>query len=170
MLTLTDLAALEAAVLACRPEAAGLFRPGLSPQRLEDVAAAAGVRLTDEARVWWTWHDGSAPATLPGVEHLSFAEAVGKRDFLGQLATQVSAGSALWHPAWLPLFETGVDTFVVDCSGAPEAPSPLRRVDFETGSQERIEYPSMGACIVEITEAVRERLTYDHELHRWTGR
>jgi cell wall assembly regulator SMI1 len=168
------LAELEDAVVVHRPEAPDLFRPGLSPARLDELAAAAGVPLSVEARAWWTWHDGSAGGALPGVEHLSFEAAFDQYRRWREMAAKFGPGwlgaDAMWHPAWVPMFDTGVDTFAIDCSGALDAPSPLRRVDWETNSQETITYPSMGACVVDIIEALRERLTYYHALKRWTGR
>ena len=34
------------------------LRPGLSPERIDDLTAPVGLRLPVEARIWWGWHDG----------------------------------------------------------------------------------------------------------------
>jgi len=37
--------------------------PGLTDAQIDEIIGPADLRLPDEARAWWRWHDGPGPST-----------------------------------------------------------------------------------------------------------
>jgi cell wall assembly regulator SMI1 len=76
----------------------------------------------------------------------------------------------LWHPSWFPITVTGYGAVIAcDCSVAPEAPTPIRLVDW--GHNERSDVPvadSFGQMVIWWIEAIETGAWwYDAGLGRW---
>jgi hypothetical protein len=99
------------------------------------------LRVPDEARRWWKWHDGVAASDIryryqraigpPDLDFVPLEEAVAAyvRTQSGyEQRHTASGGPQLWDPQWLP-FTIASGHVLCDCSVAPEEPTPIRLYD-----------------------------------------
>lgn len=154
--------------------------PGLSQTEIESVFAGAGLTATREALVWWSWRDGSTLDVLPGLGHIPLRRAFEGYDILRQLAKQAGEEAtgelrdpdAWWKPGWVPMFDTrGEPKIVLDCSGLPDAPAPLRQVEWssigDSGFAEAFA-PSLGDYVGKAVDALASgRYRFDAEQNIW---
>jgi cell wall assembly regulator SMI1 len=116
------------------------LRPGLSDEEMDALTTQLGLRLPDEARRWWRWHDGAT--ARPGFEpevlgpigsFIPLAHAVGSTESTREIMRQAWEADDLeegelgpdWKPSWLKLINCE-RPIVIDCSVAPEDPVPVR--------------------------------------------
>ena len=109
----------------------GVLRPPADPDALREIQDNTGLRFPAELLAWYAWHDGadSAPelqTTLPpAYTLLSLSESLmWYNDWL-----QASDDFG-YDPQWWPIahFVGGIDV-LADCSGATDAPAPIRIAD-----------------------------------------
>ena len=112
------------------------LRPGLSGAEMDELTAPLGVRLPDEARTWWGWHDGAETTRNThlrsigsGFAFLSLAEALEETRSQRSIAIDDDVYSAeeWWSPSWLAMTQQN-GSIVCDCAVARGQPSPIRRV------------------------------------------
>lgn len=147
-----------------------------------DIVAAfdrAGLAASDEAVQWWGWRDGSSLQILPGLEHMSLAEALEGRRVLRELAARdLAIGSPeipvnrWWSTGWVLIFGTGgLSKLALDCEGAPEEPSPLRQVDWDGIGEDSYALAFAGSLGEYVERAVRclrdGRYRYDGAHDTW---
>jgi cell wall assembly regulator SMI1 len=149
------------------------LRPGLSLGQIDQLAAAAGVRVSDEARVWWMWHDGvdgaakvRDPQTLvPGWTLLSLSDAIRLRDNRRALIAEWGADADReWPLPWIPLAnDVGGQIITCDCSGPAEHDAPIHVVDFHDESFEEAHVASLSDMVSLWLRA------FDEGWWAWTG-
>jgi hypothetical protein len=118
-------------------------RPGLGSEEMEETLASLGLSLPIEGRVWWGWHDGATregqdKVVGPWRSFLSLAEAVKVAQEFRLMAEELVEPDTpplddpdfRWNPAWLPIKGPQLP-FVIDCSVADGAPTPIRFIDWQ---------------------------------------
>jgi hypothetical protein len=141
--------------------------PGRSAQGLE-IGPDRGWELPDEARVWWSWHDG-APGTYVDPPDfalggswvlLSLDEALARLDWSREIASMaVEPGMTvedLWPRSWLPITRAvNGDCITVDTAAPRGSPSTTRL--FRQGDVELVAaaLPSLAALIDVWLQALR---------------
>ncbi|MEK6273699.1 MAG: SMI1/KNR4 family protein [Actinomycetota bacterium] len=113
MLTLDLLEELKTGWARQRAPVVDHLRPGLSPERIDELTAPLGLRLPVEARTWWEWHDG-VDVTLgihselgPSVPFLPLGNAAELCRLLREQAGKTWGDQAdhWWRPGWFPITE-----------------------------------------------------------------
>jgi len=111
------------------------LRPGLTDDEMDQLTTSLDLRLPEEARRWWRWHDGAFPPDAgfdpewlgPGSSFFSLATAVEAceqaRAISGYGRTDTWDGC--WQGSWFPItrFERPP---VIDCSVGVNEPVPIR--------------------------------------------
>jgi cell wall assembly regulator SMI1 len=162
--------------------------PGLGDEQIIAIAAAAGVRLPTEARLWWEWHNG-VPSSRgskqarraiggPDYEYIPLEEAAEEYSKLREMARNATAGTDLdpddfWHPAWWPISSDAKGAWIAcECDVAENAPTPIRAIHFADSTQ--FEPPvlgSFGELIQHLIDAIdRGVWFYDSAAGRWEQR
>jgi hypothetical protein len=151
---------------------------GLEADEIVAAFDREGATLSREAALWWGWRDGSSLQILPGLEHIPLASAFQGRRILRELAADVAAKppetdpDAWWNPGWIPIFGTGgLPKIALDCSGARDAPSPVRQIDwdgFGASHYARAFARSLGEYVASAVRCLSGgRYTYDAERDVW---
>jgi cell wall assembly regulator SMI1 len=136
--------------------------PGLSADEIVRVVEPLGLRLPDEARVWWEWRDGASPGGRdrvfgPGKNCLSVEAAVAQYRQSRSVAEKsiepdlppLDDPDFLWNPAWLPIVGPGL-LIVLDCSASePSGPVPVRFIDWQAQPEEfaQVQARSFGEMV-----------------------
>ena len=168
------------------------FRPGLSEDEMDALTAPLGLRLPEEARQWWGWHDGIPVAELerpidgqvaPQRHHYALSEAVeqyriGRAEAAYLAKMQPPASDRVpelrnpdywWAPSWFPL-TLSFGWVVLDCDVGKGEPSPLRLLDFAWLNEE-VHVPraaSLGQLVEWWIEAMDTGAhVYDARRGRW---
>jgi cell wall assembly regulator SMI1 len=115
---------------------ANLLQPGLSDSEIDDLTSGHGLRLPEEARTWWRWHDGvmrdvpDAQAQIgPAIRFPSLTEALAYRTRERQALASTSPTNweELWPAEWLPVaYGLAPPTVVCDCSTEYSETTPIR--------------------------------------------
>jgi len=111
---------------------------------MDAITAPLGLRLPDEARVWWGWSNG-APRHPSGLPYLPLEEAVDLYRSVRRMADDVAGGAPAgaahasadfwWERAWFPITRSGHgSTVACDCGVARGEPTPIRVIDWENVS------------------------------------
>ena len=154
--------------------------PGLEPSEIEVEFGRLGIAPSQEALAWWGWRDGGTLDVVPGLGYIPLAAAVDGHTMLRSVAGETAAGAeapfddpdAWWHPAWVPIFDTGgLSKIALDCSGAPDDPSPVRQIDWDRcgASDFAASFaPSLGEYISRAVGAIAaSRYRYDAAQQTW---
>jgi hypothetical protein len=152
--------------------------PGLRPDELIAGFERHGVAPSREAVLWWSWRDGSSLQLLPGLGHIAFASSLKGLGILRKLAVDQSAEpptsdpDVWWNAGWIPIFDTGgLSKIVLDCTGPPDAPSPLRQIDRDAVGADhyaRAFVPSLGEYIARAVRSLSAgRYHYDADRDQW---
>ena len=132
------------------------LQPGLDNEAMAAITDPLGLRLPDEARVWWGWHDG-----VPGIESAAPERHLGPGNFAYTPLTQAAQWyvrmrelahltartvaernqndpyvdpERTWPRTRFPLFApNGYDVVAFECDVAAGAPSPIYYFDLEGG-------------------------------------
>lgn len=154
------------------------LRPGLTDDQIDELTAPLGLRLPEEARTWWRWHNG---VDLTGTSRdwgfdpglMVFAPLDRQVEHYGKLRSR-SRSAALadpeaghdedywWPPTWFALTK-GKRSVVCDCA-APGATSPIYAYD--VGVWEELHTPradSFGQVVAWWIRAYDDGIwRYDH--------
>jgi cell wall assembly regulator SMI1 len=163
------------------------LRGGLTPKEMDEQISSLGLRLPNEAKVWWGWHDGTGAArNRPhdreigrSLRFLSLAEAVAQARTSIKLAEQTAASFSgepntgdpgyWWWRSWLPISPQSGGPIVLDCGMRGEQTSPIRRIDW--GADEQFWEPkarSFGELVSWWIDAFdRGAWRYDHGAKQW---
>jgi cell wall assembly regulator SMI1 len=127
---------------------ASRLRPGLSDGEMDALTARLGLRLPDEARMWWAWHDGAEPTgfvyerSIGGLSlaFLSLEESVEetRRQRAVPAHDAVASREKWWWPSWLALTPSN-GSIVCDCAVGPGQPTPIRFVWWGSTAAENAE-------------------------------
>jgi cell wall assembly regulator SMI1 len=174
---------LEGLLIRHRPDVVDALAPGLSDERMDELAASIDLTLGHEPRGWWGWHDGSLTYILPGLGHLSLEEAIAEyterrrwaRRFMdeSQTADALRDEEIWWRRSWLPIFETGGQhVLVLECE-EPDGPAPVRQIDWSLLPEAQyaaVLAPSLGEFLERYIAAIEAgRHWYDAEKGDWVS-
>ncbi len=138
---------------------------GLSQARIEELVAAEGLTLPEEAATWWRWHNGTSEGVCyydgfpgrsicPGHELIPLEEALDVRRLKRRVAEAAASrdmdAEDGYRTAWLPLIRYSGSAIVCDCASAGPA-APLHRVSFGNVDFETAKVPvspSIGQMVV----------------------
>jgi hypothetical protein len=145
---------------------AGSWRPGASPAALDALEAYVGGRLSDEARLWWSWRDGVADRGHNAAEYvlgrfwtpLSVQGSADCTRFLRDLFTDFEPDlPPLWDPSWTVLCVEERAHIVIACDRSPQPLSPVMYFDPEFNlSPELPQLPSIGELVHLWMEALED--------------
>lgn len=146
------------------------LQPGLSDEQIDQLTAPLGLRLPEEARRWWRWHDG-APMDAPpgsrdigaGPNYIPLSYAVEQTEFLRSLDPVV------WSDTWLVMTDES-DPLVMDCGGAFDEPVCVRTTALQDPEPPPADHAttSIGELISLWIEAFDNgAYTYDKDVGRW---
>jgi hypothetical protein len=156
--------------------------PGLTDDEMKDTVASLSLRLPQEARIWWGWHNGSpgyglAKIAVPvGDKLLSLTEAVEVHKECRDLAVrlvepdmpELANPDDRWSASWLPI--TGPQTpTVIDCSH-PELPiTPVRSINFQyVEASKDVGAASLGQMVTWWIGAIDTGAwQWDRSQHKW---
>jgi hypothetical protein len=154
------------------------LRPGLSPERIDDLTAPLGLRLPVEARIWWGWHDGVdvrlGPRTElgPSLPFLPLEAAIDLCLLLRDQAAHVWGERAdyWWRTSWFPITER-LGAIRCECGVEEGAPTPIFWADSHDHDANGLTIPkleSLGSLVAWWGEALETGAwRYDHKNHRW---
>lgn len=177
LLTRAALDALEEAIRDKDPDLASRLAPGLAETEVERMTEALGISLSDEARLWWAWHDGVHAATVTerilgaGFQLLPLTDAVElyrvSRGIAESERTTIG-DDTLWNPAWFPLVGRGSATVTCDCAEDRHGPTAIRIIDFEAiePGSDRPRARSLGEMVAWWQEAIEDGAWY-HTRSGW---
>ena len=163
---------------------AELLNPGLSDAEIDAATAPLGLRLPEEVRMWWRWHDGSSAAVGQGAAigaadrwYPPLSEAIRHYTMMRDVAATLGAENVpaaatreVWWPRDLfPITWTGAGTVTAcDCSVRHDAPSPIHTVDFHDGPAGPPRAPSLGTLVLWWIMAIDTGAWfYDADERRW---
>ena len=139
------------------------LRPGLTDSQIDELTAEIGLRLPEEARTWYRWHDGTDPVEYthqrwigPGHSLISLADSVEQtrkqRDTLAH--DGFLPPEEWWAPSWFALTPSN-GSLVCDCSVAPGEVTPIRivRWDDQPDGHAKIRTRSLGELVSWFIEA-----------------
>jgi hypothetical protein len=182
-----DQSLLEEFEVALREAGAGVIldslAPGVDEAALDQAQAVIGVRLADEARVWWSWRSGYIPL-VPVTDLLPLDVAISACHQRRQHAIHAAADAARdriaslsdperWHDRrWLPIF--GPPQYAItciDCDVPDATPAPIRRPSLDSiGDPDfaRPIAPSLGALVQHWIRCLNDRtFVFDAERATW---
>lgn len=163
-------------------------QPGVSTEAIEEAMAPVGLRLPDEAFIWWTWQNGTnafdydpAYYVVPQQGLISLDAAIQQRDLSDRINHQVGEEvralgrgefDEQWQPSWFPILRTGRSLIVCDCDVPPHDPTPLHHVaygDVMPAESRVIQASSMGAMVRMWIRALHDGLwQLDPDTRRWS--
>ncbi len=156
----------------------GHLRPGLSPEQIDELTSALGLRLPVEARTWWGWHDGvdvrlgSQTELGPGLPFLPLENAVDMCRLFRKQAVQVWGEQAetWWRRSWFPITEL-YGAIRCDCAVAEGAPTPIYHAeshDYDADGLTRPKADSFGTMVAWWAEALESGAwQYKPDVSRW---
>lgn len=161
---------------------ADLLAPGLTDQDIDALVDPVGLRLPQELRVWWRWHDGLAHvpdawpegSIGPGDWHpMSLREAVDR--YREELPDRPDpAGDLYWRATWFPFAIMSNDVLFVDTAAtSPDGEAaPVRyRAWFGWFNYEVDQAPSLTATVQKWLRALREGyFWWEPREHVWLDR
>jgi cell wall assembly regulator SMI1 len=152
------------------------LRPGICDSEMDRVTAAVGLRVPNEARRWWSWHDGAEPQVSgiaaelgPGRAFLSLRASVRERGRLQQLLGVASGGSGDpdWRDSWLPI-DAHKRPIVFDCGVGTNDPVPVRSFFMEDADAGAKGVASIGELVLVWIEAMDcGAWSYNRAAERW---
>jgi cell wall assembly regulator SMI1 len=158
----------------------GCLRPGLAPEEIDRLTQPLGLEFPDEARMWWSWHDGvsrevpfaAARELGPDLPFLPLEEAARLYQHAREQAVRVAGEQAdhWWRPTWFPItMRLGEIRF--DSAGPQSAPTPIYWAYSHDHDAEGLTVPkveSFGTMVKWWTEALESGAwRYEVENHRW---
>jgi cell wall assembly regulator SMI1 len=138
---------------------ARVLQPGLSDAELDVLAATLPVRLPEELRTWYRWHNGLDPSAA------DWTFALGNGRFLTSLQDSLLsyqtclitweceelADEFTYRPSWWPIAEfDNVDYVVADTAGEPGGPCPVHAIGLRVDKSpdwNPVRAPSLGAMV-----------------------
>jgi hypothetical protein len=151
------------------------MRPGIEPERIRSLEADHGVRLPDDAKAVWLWHDGATPPFGPrtvrfwGASYyfLSLEESLG--DARMQLEAR-NAGDVFRLPgsSWVTLGHNSVST-VIEITEPHGSDSPVLVSDATAPVED---YPVVGLAerVRLWNAAIEDDLWYLDDARQWCRR
>jgi hypothetical protein len=116
------------------------WAPGLTDEEIDRAVRKAGLRLPEEARRWWRWHNGTVPGTRPPRWDLLPSRPLLDLDtVVDQLLDDIDPSSHLLQP--LP----DQPWIFFDCRVEPDQPVPI--VVSGHGQDDRVVLPSIGELV-----------------------
>jgi hypothetical protein len=129
--TLRDLGAL---IVEC-------WEPGLTREQMDAITEPHGLRLPDEAALWWGWHNGSGTAELMPTRRAGSLEAV-----MAGFELEDSVTSEVWGLTGLVAVVNEQPWLWFDCHGAHDAPVPV--YSGKTSGQPQLATESIGDMVL----------------------
>lgn len=145
MLSETKLLLLEQAIDSNIPECKGLFKPGISEEKLTSLEAEIHLfRFSEDVRMLYRWHDGAEEPLqiIPGYSFLTLEEAI--TEYKAQL--ELDGGSEGYNPLWFPLFSYQGDNYCVILSKDEQLETKMYFNAIED-TEIRIEYSNLETMI-----------------------
>lgn len=156
----------------------GYLRPGLERNQIDALTKPLGLRLPDEAAVWWNWHDGvdvghgaevELGPSLPFVPLETAVELCGEHREQAALAWEDRA-QEWWRSSWFPITER-LGAIRCDCSVKHDAPTPIFYADSHDYDREGLTQPrvgSFGEMVIWWIEALENGAwRYEAQAGRW---
>lgn len=113
-------------------------RPGgLTDAQIDEIAGPLGLRLPEEARRWYRWHNGSRWDLFDGRAQLSLTEAV-------ERSLDSRSYDENWRHGWLQATNEQPQ-LLFQCDGSFDAPVPVWHYDYEPPGRPR--YESIGEML-----------------------
>lgn len=123
-----------------------VWEPGLSDEQIDVLTQPLGLRLPEEARLWWRWHNGFAPDTrAPRWDitparplfdlQMTLEDFESSRGAVLQLEGATARLSPVGDAPWI----------FFDCEGPDDAPVPIYVGDH--GEAQRLVLPSIGELV-----------------------
>jgi cell wall assembly regulator SMI1 len=154
--------------------------PGLTTARMDAITEPLGFQLSDEARTWWGWHDGTNPDLRASPERdlgvgalMAFTTLSGSFETYRQLrrtGTEVwgPATDRLWPPTWIPISaQMHGDVVVCDCGVGKGELSRIYVVAWDDPSREPAA-ASFGDMVCDWIEAIDSgRWYYEPTRRQW---
>jgi hypothetical protein len=144
------------------------LNPGLTDRQIDELTAAHGLALPEEARRLWRWHDGGSPAAPPGAKEIAPGRRFVPLDSV--LAEYAQAAADFRH---LYGFDHIIEPFTAkpmiffDCRGSTDAPAPvLVSHEFE---EPKLALPSIGDLIAVWTQFIDDGVWTITEGGQWDG-
>jgi hypothetical protein len=140
-----------------------ILLPGVDEAEIDRRTAAIGLRLPQEAKVWFGWQNGTEPTGFQeqlgvGIEILSLDDAIALyRDAQAWEHAHPKAG--MWRAEWFPIL-AGTNIIACDCSVAGDQPSPVRALHFPDPAFAEPILPSIAAMVELWTRAWDEGWWY----------
>ncbi len=152
-----------------------MLLPGLTDTEIDRVTADLPFRLSDEARTFYRWHNGSREEPngpgdetyVPGATYLSPLDWV-VRDY----AEWRHYEPGRFREMWIPLNSRDGRTIIVDCGVRPDEPSPIYFADSKDSAPwGQVCSPSF-ANVIDVWNHVLDEdyWTYDRVKGEWTER
>jgi cell wall assembly regulator SMI1 len=155
-------------------------QPGLEDEAIQALANPLGLSLPREARRWWQWHNGVAPAAGagpreigPGRKWLPLEEAVEECRGIRQMIKDNRDPhdrrpiETVWSPVWLP-FVHADGLYVLDTGVPEDAPCPVL-VHWFDEPEAPPDLCSLGELVALWIEAIeRGAWRYDRSEDHWT--
>ena len=159
------------------------LRPGLTSTEVDALVAPIAVELPAEAKLWWEWHDGPIEqmeweALGPNLPFRDLTRTIERyRDMRQFVMTELDPDGPprddpdwWWHPTWLPFAGDGKFLLGLDCSGAVDAPVPLRSIVWSDQDDEwrKSWHHPLGRWSPGVLEALLNGgWTWDQATNRW---
>jgi hypothetical protein len=132
-----------------------VWAPGLDDGQIDALVAPIGIDLSEEARIWWRWHDGLRPDTsgaqtylTPGRPLNSLAQALDLFESARGMMLDLDRVDARLRPV------LGDPWIFFACDGPRDAPVPIY-VDGRDDPQ-RFALPSIGELVLTWTRLIDE--------------
>lgn len=133
---------------------ATLLQPGLTDAEMDAVISPIGLRLPEEARAWWGWHNGAVRTTSRDerlmthlYEFLPLDEAVEQYCLIQQWLDKLGRNpwDPIWQKSWLPLAMTSSRPILVcDTDSSAHAGMPIYVVSWGDSEDAHL-YPAAGS-------------------------
>jgi hypothetical protein len=107
------------------------LQPGLTHDEMDTICAPLGVRLTDEARTWWGWHNGGLgePPGQNSINAIRYYTSLQSAVQATIAERQATLGVVPWPPGWIKISGGPSDIVLLDVGGDPHGPTPVHTLD-----------------------------------------
>jgi cell wall assembly regulator SMI1 len=150
-----DLAAIEDWLQRYAPVSFNTLRPGLNPAGLVALETRYGFPVDPDLRTVLFWHDGCAHS--PQAVQLRPSFMFGESEFMYEQVQDWRGDDDYWDCRWVPIAtDLGLKKLIVDHATVPGRVMLFDGVDgiYEDGIYEDWKWPSLGAMIAQLREAL----------------
>lgn len=145
------------------------LQPGLTDERIDELTAPLGIRLPEEARRWWRWHDGVPMDAPPGSHSIGGGPTYIPLSYAVENTMWLAEGDPSWPTGWL-VMTADSDPLIMDCGAGFDEPVRVHCANIQDPGRPPVDHDatSIGELVSLWIEAIDCGVyTYNKEVGDW---